>query len=208
MAKKPGAKVGRVLFTREQIQKRLDALAAQIQKRYAGQELTVVAVLKGSLIFTADLVRRLDLPVRMDILEVASYFDGTRPAEQMELTTYMVENLRGRHVLVVDDIVDTGETLSRVLDLLRAHRPKSLAACVFLDKTPRRRRPVSVDFSAFRLDADEFVVGYGLDFAQRFRNLPHLAVLDRETPAKPRRPKRKAGRKSARPSAKKRPRRR
>ncbi len=207
MARKPKAKVGRVLFTREQIQERLDSLAAEIQSRYAGQELSVVAVLKGSLIFTADLVRRLTLPVRMDILEVASYFNGTRPAEQMELSTWMVENLRGRHVLVVDDIVDTGETLSRVLGLLRAHAPRSLATCVFLDKTPRRRRAVSVDFVGFRLSADEFVVGYGLDYAQRFRNLPHLAVLDLPASAKPRRPKRKARPASARRNAKARPRR-
>ena len=196
MAKKVKAKVGRILFTREQIQERLGSLAAEIQKRYASQELSVVAVLKGSLIFTADLVRRLEIPVRMDILEVRSYFDGTRPSEQMELSTYMVENLRGRHVLVVDDIVDTGETLAKVLNVIRAHGPKSVAVCVFLDKTPRRRREVPIDFRAFRMDADTFVVGYGLDYAQRFRNLPHLAELERP-PEKPPKPKPAAGKRVA-----------
>ena len=216
MAKKPKAKVGRILFTREQIQERLDALAAQIEKRYAGRELSVVAVLKGSLIFTADLVRRLNLPVRMDILEVASYFDGTKPSGKTELSTWVVENLRGRHVLVVDDIIDTGETLAKVLELLRAHGPRSLSVCVFLDKTPRRRRNVSVDFAGFRLETDEFVVGYGLDFAQRYRNLPHLAVLECEkpapVPAKSRaaagKPRRKAPAKKARRTPGKRSRRR
>ncbi len=205
MAKKHKVKVGRILFTREQIQERLDTLAAEIQKRYAGQELAVVAVLKGSLIFTADLIRRIDLPVRMDILEAASYFDETRPAEQLELSTYLVENVRGRHVLVVDDIVDTGATLARVLEVLRREKPRSLATCVFLDKHGRRRHEVAIDFCAFRLDTDAFVVGYGLDFAQRFRNLPHLAVLEREAPKEARKPKAVARGKSAR-RAKKRPR--
>ena len=200
MAKKPKAKVGRILFTREQIQERLDTLAAEIQRRYAGKELAVVAVLKGSLIFTADLVRRLDLPVRMDILEVASYFDDTKPVEQQQLSTYIVENVRGRHVLVVDDIVDTGGTLAKVLEVLRRERPKSLATCVFLDKAFRRRREVPVDFRGFRLETDEFVVGYGLDFAQRFRNLPHLAVLERPPQAPPRRkPARKPAARKTRP---------
>jgi hypoxanthine phosphoribosyltransferase len=182
--RKPKVKVGKVLFTREQIQERLDRLAGEIQQRCAGKELTIVAVLKGSLIFTADLVRRLTMPVRMDILEVASYFDGTRPAEQMALSSYMVDNIRGRHVLVVDDIVDTGRTLKRVLELLKREKPKSLATCVFLDKTHRREVNVAVDFRGFTLDGDDFVVGYGLDYAQRFRNLPHLAALETTAPAK------------------------
>lgn len=189
MSQKPKVNVGRVLFTREQIQARLDALASDIQQRYAGQELTVVAVLKGSLIFTADLVRRLDLPVRMDVLEVASYFDDTRPAEQIELSAWMVEDLRGRHVLVVDDIVDTGATLAKVLEMLETHAPKSLATCAFLDKASRRRKTVRIDFVGFRLAGDDFVVGYGLDYAQRYRNLPHLAALELGKPA-PKRPKR------------------
>ncbi len=205
MPKKIKAKVGKVLFTREQIDERLEALAAEIQERYAPEELSVVAVLKGSLIFTADLVRRLAIPVRMDILEVRSYFNGTRPAGQMELSHYMVDNLRGRHVLVVDDIVDTGETLAKVLDLLRAHGPKSLAVCVFLDKLPRRRREVPIDFRGFRLEADTFVVGYGLDYAQRFRNLPHLAELELP-PEKPPKLKSAARNPSRKPAAKKRPR--
>jgi hypoxanthine phosphoribosyltransferase len=182
--RRPKVKVGKVLFTREQIQERLDRLADEIERRCAGKELTIVAVLKGSLIFTADLVRRLSMPVRMDILEVASYFDGTRPAEQTSLSSYMVDNIRGRHVLVVDDIVDTGRTLKRVLELLEREKPKSLATCVFLDKTGRREVDVAVDFRGFTLDGGEFVVGYGLDYAQRFRNLPHLAALEKTAAAK------------------------
>lgn len=176
-----GAKVGRILFTREEIQSRLDGLAAAIESRYGKSEVTIVCVLKGSLVFTADLIRRLSMPVRVDILEMASYFDGTRPSEHAVLSNYLVRDVRGRHVLVVDDIVDTGATLRGVLELLRREKPKSLATCVFLKKRHGRQTagtPVAVDFCGFELKSPGFVVGYGLDYAQRYRNLPYLAVLE------------------------------
>ena len=171
-------RIGKVLFTKDQIEARLDELAREIQKRYADRELTVVAVLKGSLFFTADLVRRLEIPVRVDILEVASYFDGTVPSEDAVLSTYLASDVRGRHVLVVDDILDTGATLAGVLELVRREEPESLATCVFLRKKRKRKIDVPVEFCGFEVKAREFVVGYGLDYAQRYRNLPYLAVLE------------------------------
>lgn len=174
---KPRVKVGKILFTRQEIDTRLDELAAEIQQHYRRGELTVVAVLKGSLIFTADLVRRLDLPIRMDILEMSSYHDDTSPVGEPELSSYVVRDVHSRHVLVMDDIVDTGATLAGVLEILRREGPRSLATCVFLNKTPRRKKKVNIDFCGFELNTSKFVVGYGLDYAQRYRNLPYLAEL-------------------------------
>jgi len=174
-----GAKIGRVLFTKEEIEARLDVLAGEIQERYAGGELTVVAVLKGSLFFTADLMKRLKIPVRMDIIEISSYSGGVTPAPSGEktLSKYIADDVHDRDVLVVDDILDTGGTLAEVLGLLRAENPRSLATCVFLVKKRKRRLKVPIDFCGFEVKARDFVVGYGLDYAQRYRNLPYLAVL-------------------------------
>jgi len=175
---KSKVKVGEVLYTALEIEQRLDELAVEIEARYAGREVTLVAVLKGSLFFTADLARRLTLPVRVDIMEVSSYFDGTEPVEDATLSHYLVHDVRNRHVLVVDDIIDTGTTLAGVVKLLERERPKSLATCVFLSKRSRRRRDVTIDFCGFELKGNAFVVGYGLDYARRYRNLPYLATLE------------------------------
>jgi hypoxanthine phosphoribosyltransferase len=190
---KSAGKVGKVLFTREQIRSRLDALATAIVKRYGKSEITIVAVLKGSLVFTADLIRRLSIPVRVDILEVSSYLDGTKPSDRLVLSNYLVADVRGRHVLVVDDIVDTGATLQSVLELLRREKPRSLATCVFLKKGHVRPHPVGIDFCGFELKSPEFVVGYGLDYAQRYRNLPYLAVLKKPGPGRPKAASRSPG---------------
>ena len=191
---KSKVKIGRVLFTQEQIEARLDELAEEIETRYVGCELTLVAVLKGSLFFTADLARRLTMPVRVDIMEVSSYFDGTEPVEDATLSHYLVADVRDGHVLVVDDIIDTGSTLAGVVKLLKREKPKSLATCVFLSKKTRRRRKVRVDFCGFELKGPEFVVGYGLDYARRYRNLSYLAVLDGCEPAAAAKPAKKTSR--------------
>jgi hypoxanthine phosphoribosyltransferase len=196
MARKK-AKVGKVLFTSEQIDARLAEMAREIDLRYAHSHLTVVAVLKGSLFFLADLVRRLTVPVRMDILDVSSYRDRTKPASPPVLAQYVIDDVRGRDVLVVDDILDTGATLSMVLRRLKEESPRTLAVCVLLDKKPLRKVDVKVDFRGFELKTADFVVGYGLDYQQRFRNLPYLAVL--ELPAQPVKAKR------SKPAAKKAP---
>jgi len=185
--------IGKTLFTKEEIELRLDELAGEIEARYAGSELTVVAVLKGSLFFTADLTRRLEMPVRVDIMEISSYYDGTEPTEDVTLSNYLVQDVRGRHVLVVDDIIDTGATLRAVVTVLRREKPLSLATCVFLNKKSRRRVDVPIDFHGFTLRGGPFVVGYGLDYARRYRNLPYLAALEKEAPRKParKRPRKK-----------------
>jgi hypoxanthine phosphoribosyltransferase len=190
---KSAGKVGKVLFTREQIRSRLNELAAAIETRYGKSEITIVAVLKGSLVFTADLIRRLSIPVRVDILEVSSYFDGTKPSDRAVLSNYLVADVRGRHVLVVDDIVDTGATLRGVLELLQREKPRSLATCVFLKKGHGRLDPVGIDFCGFELKSPEFVVGYGLDYAQRYRNLPYLAVLKKQASKRPKAASRRPG---------------
>jgi len=176
---KAKVKIGKVLFTREDIEARLDRLAGEIQQHYGNRELTVVALLKGSLFFTVDLVRRLSLPVRVDVLEVSSYFDSTTSSGGVVLSNYLVRDVRDRHVLVLDDIVDTGVTLAHTLELIRREKPKSLAACAFLNKKRRRRVDAPIDFYGFEVKARDFVVGYGLDYAQRYRNLPYLAVLEK-----------------------------
>ena len=181
---KARAKIGKVLFTREDIEARLDELAEEIEQHYGNRELTIVALLKGSLFFTVDLVRRLSLPVRVDVLEVSSYFDSTSSSGGIVLSNYLVRDVRDRHVLVLDDIVDTGVTLARTLELIRREKPKSLAACAFLNKKRRRRVDAPVDFYGFEVKARDFVVGYGLDYAQRYRNLPYLAVLEKQPTAR------------------------
>jgi len=200
---KSRVKVGEILVTKDEIEQRLDALAVEIEARYAGRELTLVAVLKGSLFFTADLARRLTIPVRVDIMEVSSYFDGTEPVENAVLSHYLVHDVHNRHVLVVDDIIDTGATLAAVVGLLEREGPKSLATCVFLSKKSRRRRRVQVDFCGFELKTDAFIVGYGLDYARRYRNLPHLAALEGLPTKEPKKkkPKKKPKKKTARKGA-------
>ena len=176
-------RIGKVLYTEDEIEARLDELAAQIEERYRGGELTVVAVLKGSLFFCADLARRRDMPVRVDILEVSSYFDDTQPQTPPVLSQYLVRDVAGHNVLIVDDIIETGSTLKKVVELLEEERPKSLSVCVFLDKTLGRRPDVRPDFRGFVMTDDVFVVGYGLDYNQRFRNLSYLAALELPKPA-------------------------
>jgi len=178
-------KLGAVLYSKEQIEQRLDELADEIMARFAGRELTVVAVLKGSLIFCSDLVRRLDMPVRVDILQVGSYFDGMTPRGEPVLSQYLVRDVVGRDVLIVDDIIETGGTLRKVVEVLGREKPASISVCVFLDKTLGRDPGVEPEFRGFVMKEDAFVVGYGLDYRQRYRNLPHLAALERPGEKKP-----------------------
>ena len=161
-----------------QIAERVAGLAGEIDAAYAGieQPLVLICVLKGSLFFTADLARALRVPVIIDFIAVRSY-QGTEPAGTVELVKDVGINLRGRDVLVVEDIIDTGLTTSFLLDHLASHRPRSLRLVALLDKRARRRREVGVDFTGFSV-ADRFVVGYGLDLDERWRNLPDVRAAD------------------------------
>lgn len=167
-----------VLISEAQIARRVRELTAQLERDYAGRELVVVALLTGTVMFLADLIRHLSLPLRLDFIGVSSYGAGTESGE-LVITKELRLEVRGRDVLVVDDILDTGRTLQRVLTKLRALNPRQLRACVLLDKPQRRIEKVAADYVGFEIP-DFFVVGYGLDFAERYRNLPFIGVLKPE----------------------------
>lgn len=164
-----------VLIGERQIARRVRELAAEIERDFKGRELVIVALLNGTVLFLADLIRHLSLPLRLDFIGVSSYGSGTRTGE-LVFTKELRLDVRGRDVLLVDDILDTGRTLSRVLAKLRALKPRRVRVCVLLDKVARRVEPVRADYIGFAI-SDVFVVGYGMDFAERYRNLPFVAVL-------------------------------
>lgn len=169
----------RTLIEADAIRKRVRELGAAIRRDYTGRELVVVPVLKGAFVFAADLVRAIDLPMEIDFLAVRSY-DGTESTGVVEITTDLSLPVAGKHVLLVEDIVDTGLTMNYLLENLETRRPKSVRVASLLHKPARARVAVDVDYLGFSID-DVFVVGYGLDHDQRYRNLPYLAV-HREAP--------------------------
>jgi hypoxanthine phosphoribosyltransferase len=169
--------VEKVLFHEQAILSRLDAIAAQITKDYEGKELSVVAVLTGSLIFAADLLRRIPLPLKLDCLSVASYHGGRESSGTVNFRQLALPEVAGRHVLILDDILDTGRTLNAICERLRTEaRPASVRVCVLLRKDKPRAEELEADYVGFDI-ANEFVVGYGLDFQERYRNLPFIGVL-------------------------------
>lgn len=172
----PADDVARILVTEEQLARRVSELGETIAREYAGKDLVLVSILKGALPFLADLMRRTPIPLRLDFLEVSSYGDATESSGVVRILKDLAHPIEGRDVLVVEDILDTGRTLQYVLDHLRAQHPASVRLCVLLDKPSRRVIPVRIDHVGFEIP-DEFVVGYGLDYAERYRNLPFVGVL-------------------------------
>ena len=164
-----------VLISRPQIARRIRELSREIERDFAGRELAVVAVLNGTVMFLADLIRNLSLPLRLDFIGVSSYGLGTESGE-LVFTKELRLDVRGRDVLLVDDILDTGKTLSRVVAKVRELKPQRIKTCVLLEKAARRTEEVQADYIGFSIP-DLFVVGYGLDFAERYRNLPFVGVL-------------------------------
>lgn len=166
-----------VLFTEDQIQNRISELGAQLTAEYAGKELVLVGVLKGSCVFLADLMRVIDLPLTIDFMAVSSYKDGTRSTGDVEILKDLSNPIRGKDVIVVEDIVDTGLTLSRLLEILESRGANSIKLASFLDKPePRIKTELRIDYTGFVVP-NHFVVGYGLDAAGRYRNLPFIAVV-------------------------------
>ena len=165
----------RVLIRPEQIQKRVRELARVIGRDFEGRDFVIVALLNGTVMFLADLIRHLELPLRLDFMGVSSYGSGTKSGK-LTFTKELKLDVRGRDVLLVDDILDTGRTLKRVMKKLDALKPRSVRVCVFLNKRARRTEDVRADYIGFEIP-DYFVVGYGLDFAERYRNLPFVGVL-------------------------------
>lgn len=166
-----------ILFDEATIQARVSALGKEINETYRGcRELAVIAITNGAIIFTADLIRKLDLAVRLDCIQVSSYRDKAAPVHSPEIINPVRLAIKGSDVLLVDDILDTGNTLSKVSKMLLPLEPKSLKTCVLLDKKSRRSVDMDADFIGFDIP-DEFVVGYGLDFAESYRQLPYIGVL-------------------------------
>ena len=167
--------VASVLITRREIERRLRVMAREIQRDFSDSEMVVVSLLNGTIMFLADLVRHLSLPLRLDFIGVSTYRTSTESGD-LVFTKDLRLDVRGRDVLLVDDILDTGKTMTCVLEKIVALAPRRIRVCVLLDKPSRRIRPVQADYVGFEIP-DVFVVGYGLDFAERFRNLPFVGVL-------------------------------
>ena len=167
----------RELISEEKIDKRIAELGRQISEEYAGKQIHMICVLKGGVFFLCELAKRLSVPVTLDFMCVGSYGDGTKSSGIVKITKDLDESLEGKDVLVVEDIIDSGRTLSYLLEVLKKRGPKSMKLCTLLDKPDRREvENVEVDYLGFEIP-DEFVVGYGLDYDQRYRNLPYIGVL-------------------------------
>ena len=165
-----------VLLNEAEVDERIKAIGEQISKDYEGREVHLVCVLKGGTFFMCELAKRITVPVSMDFMSVSSYGNETKSTGVVRIVKDLDEPLKGKDVIVVEDIVDSGRTLSYLLEMLHDRGPKSLKLCTLLDKPDRRVVHVDVDYTGFQIP-DEFVVGYGLDYAQKYRNLPYIGVL-------------------------------
>jgi hypoxanthine phosphoribosyltransferase len=171
--------IAQVLLTPEQIQQRVAELGAQIGEDYRDQELALVCVLRGAVVFLGDLLRALPAATSVDFMAIASYGDDTRSTGVVRIVKDLEDSVESRHVLIVEDIVDTGLTLNYLIDNLRHRNAASVRICALLDKPARRRVPVRVDYTGFEVP-NAFVVGYGLDYRQRYRGLPYIGILKPE----------------------------
>ncbi len=166
-----------VMISEEEMNKRILELAEQINKDYAGKEVHLVGILKGSVFFMCELAKRITLPVTMDFMSVSSYGDGTESSGVIKINKDLDEALEGKEVIVIEDIVDSGRTLSYLLEMLSQRLPKTLKLCTLLDKPDRRVVEVDVQYVGFQIP-DAFVVGFGLDYAQKYRNLPYIGIVE------------------------------
>ncbi|MEW6723904.1 MAG: hypoxanthine phosphoribosyltransferase [Bacillota bacterium] len=175
--------VHRELITEEQIQQRCRELGEQISREYAGKEIHLISILKGAFMFLADLARHISIPTSVDFMAVSSYGASTKSSGVVRILKDLDESIEGKHVIIVEDIVDTGLTLNYLRETLKGRNPASLKICAFLDKPSRRKVEVPVDYIGYEVP-DEFVVGYGLDYQQLYRNIPYIFVLKPEVHSK------------------------
>lgn len=168
-----------VLFSEQELRECVAQIGRQIQEDYAGKEIMLIGVLRGSFVFMADLCRAIDLPCTLDFMSVSSYGKGTKSNGQVQITKDLSEDISGRHVIVIEDILDSGNTLSYLLKMLQNRNPASIRLCTLLDKPERRVKDVEVHYRGFTIP-DAFVVGYGLDYAEKYRNLPYIGILKPE----------------------------
>ena len=166
-----------VLISEEKVEKKIQELAEQITRDYEGKQVHLICVLKGSIFFTCELAKRIPLPVTLDFMSVSSYGDATESSGRVRIVKDLDESIENKDVIVIEDIIDSGRTLSYLMDMLSARKPASLKLCTLLDKPERRVTDVSVDYIGFEIP-DKFVVGYGLDYGQRYRNLPYIGVVE------------------------------
>lgn len=167
----------KVLITEEEVDARIRELGEKISKEYEGKQIHLICVLKGGVFFMCELAKRITVPVSMDFMCVGSYGDGTKSSGVVRLAKDLDESIENKEVLIVEDIIDSGNTLYYLMDVLRQRKPASLRLCTLLDKPDRRVKDVHVDWTGFEIP-DEFVVGYRLDYAQKYRNLPYIGVVE------------------------------
>ena len=165
-----------ILYSEEQLRQRVKELGGQITADYAGKEPVLASVLRGSYIFMADLTRAIDLPVTVDFMAVSSYGAGTKSSGQVEIKKDLSDSIEGRDLIIVEDILDSGNTLYYLMEILRARKPASIRICTLMDKPDRRTKPIVADYVGFTIP-DAFVVGYGLDYDEKYRNLPYVGIL-------------------------------
>ena len=168
----------RVLLTEEEVDRRINEMAAEISEEYEGRQIHLICILKGGVFFTCELAKRLTVPVSLDFMSVSSYGAGTESSGVVRILKDLDEPLAGKDVLIVEDIIDSGRTLAYLIEVLKQRGPKSIRLCTLLDKPERRvKQQVKVDYTCFTIP-DEFVVGYGLDYDQKYRNLPYIGVVE------------------------------
>ena len=167
----------KVLITEEEVDARIRELGEKISKEYEGKQIHLICVLKGGVFFMCELAKRITVPVSMDFMCVGSYGDGTKSSGVVRLAKDLDESIENKEVLIVEDIIDSGNTLYYLMDVLRQRKPASLRLCTLLDKPDRRVKDVHVDWTGFEFP-DEFVVGYGLDYAKKYRNLPYIGAVE------------------------------
>lgn len=167
----------RVLLTEEEVDKKIQEIGEQISKDYAGEQVHLVCVLRGGAFFMCELAKRITIPVSLDFMSVSSYGGDTKSSGVVKIVKDLDDSLAGKNVIVVEDIVDSGRTLSYLLEMLNDRGPKSMKLCTLLDKPDRRVVDVNVDYTGFQIP-DEFVVGYGLDYDQKYRNLPYIGIVE------------------------------
>jgi hypoxanthine phosphoribosyltransferase len=172
-------RLGRTLIDTNALREGIARLAAQIDRDYDGRPLLLVGILKGSIFFLCDLAKKLSTPVAVDFLQVSSYGKGTKSSGNVQLQRDLTMDVAGREILIVEDIVDSGRTLEKIIEILGTRRPKSVKVCALLKKRIAGNSAVPIDYLGFTID-DHFVVGYGLDYAESYRNLPYIAILEEE----------------------------
>ena len=166
-----------ILISEERVDKRIREMAEAISAEFEGETVVLVCILKGSVFFTCELAKRLTIPVTMDFMCVSSYGDETKSSGIVRISKDLDQSVEGKNVIIIEDIIDSGRTLSYLMEMLKTRKPKTLRLCTLLDKPSRRVLDVAVDYTGFEIE-DKFVVGYGLDYAQKYRNLPYIGVVE------------------------------